>query len=173
MNLKKPTRSLKLEVDSHGQTLISPLNIRIAYQSPKSEMDLIPFLDAVLIGFLFFMLSSRLVFAPGIAVDIPRADLESLDPVLVTDVMTVSRRGANTLFFYEGALLDFEGLRGMAESEDSANVGKKGVLLIKMDADLSIQLQAELVSVAKLMGYSRVQMAIDAVEGYSDRGALY
>ena len=65
---------IKFELESPDKGLMSPLDLQIAYQSPKSEMDLLPFLDMVLIGFLFFMLSSRLVYAPGVIVDLPRAN---------------------------------------------------------------------------------------------------
>jgi len=143
---------------------MSPLNLQIAYQSPKSEMDLIPFLDLVLIGFLFFMLSSRLVYAPGMVVDLPKANTNIVKSTLVTDVLTVSKRGDNLLYFFRGAIYDFEGLKNYAKNVNVAgDAPDDTIILVKMDRQLPIQLQADLVSITRQMGYSKVQIAMEPV----------
>lgn len=154
-------KTLKLEIANQENVLISPLNLRVSYQSPRSEMDLIPFLDLVLIGFLFFMLSSRLVYAPGVVVDLPTAEATSLRSVLVSDVLTVNKRGENLLFFYGGAIYDFDGLKNYASTMKVKPHSEGSVLLVKMDGSLPIQMQADLVTIAKQMGYSKVQIAIE------------
>ena len=154
-------KTLKLEIGNQENVLISPLNLRVSYQSPRSEMDLIPFLDLVLIGFLFFMLSSRLVYAPGVVVDLPTAEATSLKQVLVSDVLTVNKRGDNLLFFYGGAIYDFEALKNYASTLNAPPHSEGAVLLVKMDGNLPIQMQADLVTIAKQMGYSKVQIAIE------------
>jgi len=156
--------AIKFELESPDQGLMSPLNLRIAYQSPKSEMDLLPFLDLVLIGFLFFMLSSRLVYAPGVVVDLPKANQQVVKSSLVTDVLTVSKRGDNLLFFYRGAIYDFEGLKNYAKSVKSGHPAEDTIILVKMSRDLPIQLQADLVAITQQMGYSKVQIAVEPVD---------
>ena len=151
----------KLELESPDQGLMSPLDLQIAYQSPKSEMDLLPFLDLVLIGFLFFMLSSRLVYAPGVVVDLPKARDEVIQSTLVTDVLTVSKRGENLLFFYRGAIYDYEGLENFAKSIDLRESNPNSIILIKMDKNLPIQMQADLIAITQEMGYGRVQIAVE------------
>lgn len=157
----KHKTTLKLEIANQDNTLISPLNLRVSYQVPKSEMDLIPFLDLVLIGFLFFMLSSRMVYTPGVVVDLPKADASVLRPVLVSDVLTVNKRGENILFFYGGAIYDFEGLKNYALTMKGKANAEGSVILVKMDGSLPIQMQADLVAITKQMGYSKVQIAIE------------
>jgi len=151
----------KLELESPDQGLMSPLDLQISYQSPKSEMDLLPFLDLVLIGFLFFMLSSRLVYAPGVVVDLPKAKDGVIQSTLVSDVLTVSKRGDNLLFFYRGAIYDKEGLENYAESIDVNQTSPDSIILVKMDKDLPIQMQADLIAITQEMGYSRVQIAVE------------
>lgn len=157
----KNKKTLTLEVPNQENTLISPLNLRVSYQPPKSEMDLIPFLDLVLIGFLFFMLSSRMVYAPGIVVDLPVANKSVLTPVLVTEVLTVNQRGENLLFFYRGAIYDFDGFKEFANASTIQHTSAGSIILVKMDGGLPVQMQADLVAITKQLGYSKVQIAIE------------
>ncbi len=164
MKKKKKTDPIKFELESPDKGLMSPLDLQIAYQSPKSEMDLLPFLDMVLIGFLFFMLSSRLVYAPGVIVDLPRANQEVVDSALVSDVLTVSKRGENLLFFYREAIYDFEGLKNYADSVDASTHDEDSIILIKMDGNLSIQMQTDLLEITQKMGFAKVQIAVELIE---------
>ncbi|MCG8525484.1 MAG: biopolymer transporter ExbD [Opitutales bacterium] len=156
----KSPKVKNLELTSPEAALISPLNLRVLYKTPRSEMDLLPFLDLLLIGFLFFLLSSSLVFAPGISIDMPDLDASVTDSALVTDVLTVAKRGENFLFFYEGSILDLEGLHAVVDDQGK-HVEEGSVLLIKMDSNLPIKVQADLVSFAKKLGYARVQLGVE------------
>ncbi len=161
---KKQKETLRFELESPDQGLMSPLNLKIAYQIPKSEMDLLPFLDLVMIGFLFFMLSSRLVYAPGIVVDLPRTQASITDSSLVTDVLTVSKRGDNLLYFYRGAIYDHEALQTYARNQQGSAGAENSILLVKMDRHLPIQLQTDLLEITREMGYARVQIAVEPVD---------
>jgi biopolymer transport protein ExbD len=154
----------KFEVESPDQGLASPLNLRIAYQVPRNEMDLLPFLDLVLIGFLFFMLSSRMVFAPGILVNTPQGQNEVLQSVLVSDVLTVSKRGDNLLFFFRGAIYDFDGLEQYALANPAASVSNHAVILLKLDRDLPIELQTELLRLMRHLGYGKAHVAVEPAQ---------
>jgi biopolymer transport protein ExbD len=160
---KTPAPSeFRLELPSLDQALISPLNLNVRYDTPRSEMDLLPFLDMVLIGLLFFMLSSRMVFAPGVVVDLPDADELVLQTALVSEVLTVSARGGKPMFFFRGAVYDEQGLRGLIPHGDAAREPRRDhVLLLKMDSVLTVQMQSDLVSLARQMGYGKVQVALD------------
>jgi biopolymer transport protein ExbD len=159
--MKKNPQRLKLELGQQGNILLSPLDLRVSYQPPKSEMDLLPFLDLILIGFLFFMLNTQLVYTPGISVDLPTADSSVLETTLVTDVMTVNERSGQQMFFYQGKIYEYDDLALHAQNIALSERDSGSVLLIKMAGTSSIQLQSDLVAIAKQLGYKSVQIAVE------------
>lgn len=141
--------------------LSSPLNLRIRYRTPGAGMDLLPFLDLLFIGLLILILGSKVVFTPGIIVDLPSADERVLSSIPVAEVLTVSERGGNQMFFFRGGIYDFDSLKVFVASQKQDDPDENAVLLLKMKGNLSLQLQTNLVSLAKDMGFSRVHVAVD------------
>ncbi|OPZ68652.1 MAG: Biopolymer transport protein ExbD/TolR [Verrucomicrobia bacterium ADurb.Bin474] len=141
--------------------LSSPLNLRIRYRTPGAGMDLLPFLDLLFIGLLILILGSKVIFTPGIIVDLPSADERVLSSIPVAEVLTVSERGGNQMFFFRGGIYDYESLKVFVASQKRDDLDEGAVLLLKMKGNLSLQLQTELVSLAKEIGFSRVHVAVD------------
>ncbi len=160
MSRKKQNKDL---VDDYSEgRLSSPLDLKIRLKSPRSDMDLVPFLDFLFIGILFFLLSSKLIYSPGIAMELPALEDSLLDNVRVDEVLSINLRDNEYLFFYRGAIYNWDRLRSYAENEDfDKERNALATLLVKMDSAVSLEMQTNIIGLCKQLGYSRIQLAIE------------
>ena len=85
-----------------------------------------------------------------------------MSSIPVAEVLPVSERRAGFFFFRGGTYdHDYDSLKVFVASQKRDDLEESAVLLLKMKGNLSLQLQTELVSLAKEIGFSRVHVAVD------------
>ncbi len=135
--------------------LSSPLGLRDQIQRPERRLDLVPFLDLAFIALLFGLLSSPLIFTPGLALRLPTAEPVHLDHLAASRVLTID--GANLL--YEGGIYQIKDLPA-AFARDLIDGDE--VLLIKAEQDFSMQTFAKIAEAADAAGFAEVLLAARA-----------
>ncbi|MBN1267979.1 MAG: biopolymer transporter ExbD [Kiritimatiellae bacterium] len=94
---------------SRGYRAISGLRRRYALtlRRARGPVDAVPLIDAALIVFLFFLVSSAFVLQPGIAIQLPAADFSSGAPYR-SMIVSISQEG---MIFFNDERTTLEGLK--------------------------------------------------------------
>lgn len=147
-------------------SLSSPLGLRRYLRRPEVGFNLLPFLDFVVIVLLFALLSSSIVFSPGVTFDLPQRQGSQLEGVPVTGVLTLrpnmilfdgARRNLANL---KPALVNYLQEQGRAEEDIVPTT-----LLVKLDRDVSMSQFLEISEIARAAGFDRIQVAASAPKG--------
>lgn len=156
--------------------LSSPLDLRTRLPRPETGFDWIPLLDLILIGLLFGLVGHRIVFAPGLALELPVA--AQVDPALGLDLPSASPPGLPgevadavltvypNMIFLEGRKIPLARLQNALENsfqERSTSVAPapSRVLLVKLDRDAPVQQLLDICEIARAAGFARVQLAAE------------
>ncbi len=136
--------------------LTSPLGLLEKLKSNERSVSPVPFLDIILIVVLLAMLGSRFIYAPGIAIDLPKSSSEFLTGKTTSAVLTVNQ---SNMLFFEGNIFNFETIENVLKEyvEKAPNDGQ--TLLLKMGQNVQIDVLFKLSEVAKKAGFEEVQLA--------------
>lgn len=148
-----------LQEDQGLGTLSSPLDLQRRVMRPQIQFDFVPFLDLCVIALLFALLHSELVFAPGLAIDLPDSQHRQLDGQPVTSVLTLRP----DMVLFDGAryrLGNLEaGFRRYFQNLEARKRDRRTVLLVKMDKQVGMQPFLSVCEIARAAGFDRVQIA--------------
>lgn len=142
------------------QTLSSglrPLGLQQILTVPERRLDAVPLFDVLLLGFMFLMLGSRFIFAPGLSVELPQSSYQALGGVPTVDVLTA--KNANFLIF-QGTKYNLDGFERFLASDLWESPPADSYLLLKADQSLDLQTFVALSQMAKAAGYEGVQLAV-------------
>ena len=128
-----------------------------------SDLSLTPLVDVVFLLLIFFMMSSSLIFQPGITVNLPetRQELES-----VADKLIITLTKEKLLFFNDQRLEDWNHLEQRLaniaynrdteanSSVDSKNGYRLPIIILKADKDLPYNDIVKIMSVTRRYGLS-------------------
>lgn len=135
-------------------SLSSPLDLRAHLKSPDLRFDAIPLVDALLIGLCLLALGSTFVSAPGQSVDLPLSDVS--EPIPVVDVLTIKH---DNMLLYAGRIFTLAEMQRFFESQYVDDEAREGMLLVKVNRDVSIQTFLTVCDAARVGGFERVQIA--------------
>jgi biopolymer transport protein ExbD len=156
-------------------SLTSPLGLMRHVRRPNLRLDVVPWLNVLLLGWLLTLLSSSYIFAPGLAVGL------GSPPSLPANLALPQTAGQPALLHIDTALtillpyyyLD-DGRHYKADLPKALNDFVKRtkrphlVLLVKMSSDVPIQIYADVCKMARDAGFETVQLAEIPVPGQDD-----
>lgn len=120
-----------------------------------------PWLDCLLIGLGFVLLSSTFLFPPGIGIQLP-SYAGPLSGQPVSSVLSV--RSGNMMIF-EDAVFTERGLQAYLSDEmqrrerEGLGAVDRGVILVQFDKEVSMQVFLKICEIAYASGFSQVQVA--------------
>lgn len=123
-------------------------------------MELVPFIDVVVVALFFVLLSSRFVLAPGISISLPTVENLPRDAAATSRVLTISESQGAQMILFEGRVfssLDAFG-RVLADRSDEF---QSEILLIRADRDVSLELLARIWDLCGKAGFERVLLAAE------------
>lgn len=136
-------------------SLSNPLNLREHITAPRLGMDAIPFLDVLLIGLCLMLMGSTFVAAPGVTVDIPKSARTEALPI--AGVLTLKH---DNMLLYEGRIFSLAEFAHYFERDMAGRMdGERGVLLVKLNRNVSMQTFLEVCDIARQAGFARVHIA--------------
>lgn len=150
--------------------LINPLGLEALLKGANSRAGWVPWVDCLLIGLGFTLLGSMFLFAPGVEIQLP-SFRGPLSGVPVASVLSI--RSGNMVIF-EDAVFTEQGLEAYLAEEKvrrdraPAAVQDRGVMLVQVDKDVSVQVFLRICEIAYASGFSKIQIAAveqDAGEG--------
>jgi len=141
--------------------LINPLGLEGSLKGANSRAGWVPWVDCLLIGLGFVLLGSRFLFAPGVEIQLPSFG-GPLPGVPVASVLSV--RSGNMVIF-EDAVFTERGLEAYLAEEKvrraqvSLEELDRGVMLVQVDRDVSMQVFLRICEIAYASGFSKIQVA--------------
>jgi biopolymer transport protein ExbD len=130
---------------------------------PDPHIDVTPMIDVVFQLVLFFMVSTTFVSAPGIQVDLPRANAQ----VVLTEQddinLWVTADGA---VFVDDEPVDLQGLR--VQLVKAAKNNPNTLVVVKADAGVSHGRVVTVMDLARGIGLTRLAIATEAETGSAE-----
>jgi biopolymer transport protein ExbD len=155
-------------------SLTSPLGLTRHVRRPDLRLEVVPWLNVLLVAWLLSLLGSRFVYAPGLAVDLGHGSsplpVQLVLPTLsggplpgspADAVLTVLTAKQDKLFIFEGRIYDLNGLRTVLRNHRHSAAGGPSVLLLKAGQDVNMQTFLEICTLARTAGFSSVQIAAE------------
>ncbi|WOO42536.1 ExbD/TolR family protein [Rubellicoccus peritrichatus] len=136
---------------------LRPLGLQQALSVPERRIDFVPLFDVLLLGFMFFMLGSRFVFAPGISIELPQSAQQTLGGIPTLDVLTVKN---DNFLIFQGTKYSLDGLELFLASDLWEQPPADSYLLLKADQSVDLQTFVSISQMAKTAGYAGVQLAV-------------
>ena len=136
--------------------LSSPLNLKSNLHPPNFRMNVVPFVDALLITLCLFMLGSRFISAPGVTVDLPK--VSNIENRSVVSVLTIRH---DKMLIYEGRIYTINEISdALAKSVNGLEADR--VLLVKLNKDVTMQTFLNICDIARGAGITQVQVASES-----------
>lgn len=111
------------------------------------------FLNFCIICIGMLLLSSEWLSPPGISVNIPTSTLSSLTIKPTTHVITID---SNDRIFFNKRFYSIDSIKDVLLTKSTA--GRR--LLVKADADISIDITTKVINIAYENGFDEVQLAV-------------
>jgi biopolymer transport protein ExbD len=147
-------------------SLTNPLELENVLSVPERRLDAAAVMDVLLITLFLSMLGSRFIFAPGmtmdLALELPVSSQSTLaavptDAVLTVKVLTAKQ---DNMYIFNGNIYTKGALEQMFRSYDKTlNEGREAILLVKADNTVTMATFTDLVDLARLAGFSKIQLA--------------
>ena len=141
--------------------IVRPLNLEAALRKPSPHFPVLAFVDVVVLMFAFGIFGSSLVTSPSLTLDLelPEAVLgdhpEDWGATWHDEVLTVTHPAQ---VFFRGQSLAI-GEVGTAVRRSTQN-REEVTLLLRMDRDLPLSRQIEVLEQLRLAGVARVRVAV-------------
>lgn len=147
-------------------SLVDPLQLQGALKSqPRKGLDATPFVDVLIILFLFAVNSSRFVLAPGMELDLVQAGSFTQTAQTPTAALTIDRHGS---IFFQGLKIPEERLGRSLESYLERHPEREPVLLVMADVSMDLEDLFELMDQARRAGFHQVHLAAEDIWSDSD-----
>ncbi len=136
--------------------LSSPFDLIDRINPPRFRIDPVPFLDLLIIALAILLISNRLLFVPGLSLDLPKAESDAFAATRVDAVLTV----VENHFILRDGVYSLETLgEGLSRAAESSSVNPDPVLLLKIDRAASADLLQRITHLAMEAGFSRIHLA--------------
>jgi biopolymer transport protein ExbD len=136
--------------------LTSPLDLKSHLHPPQFRMNVVPFINVLLIAFCIFMLGGSYITAPGVSIDLPKAT--HLDGRRVVSVLTIRH---DNMLIYEGRIFTLAEFKNELLNKNPIPRESDAVLLVKLNKDVAMQSFLDLCDIVRVSGYSQIQVATE------------
>jgi len=127
---------------------------------PEPEINLIPFIDVLLVVLIFLMLSTTYSKFTELQVRLPAADAEQLRDYPKEVIVTVSSDGR---YMVNKTMVDGRGIEPLgAALSHAAKAGKDSVIIISADATATHQAVITVMEAARRQGLTQITFAIQS-----------
>lgn len=124
---------------------------------PEPEINLIPFIDVLLVVLIFLMLSTTYSKFTGLQVTLPAADAEQLRDYPEEVIVAVSSDGR---YMVNKTMVDGRGIEPLgAALTQAARAGKDSVIIISADATATHQAVITVMEAARRQGLTQITFA--------------
>ena len=124
---------------------------------PEPEINLIPFIDVLLVVLIFLMLSTSYSKFTELQVKLPAADAEQLRDYPKEVIVAVSSDGR---YMVNKMLVDGRGIESLgAALTQAAKAGKDSVIIISADASATHQAVITVMEAARRQGLTQITFA--------------
>lgn len=124
---------------------------------PEPEINLIPFIDVLLVVLIFLMLSTSYSKFTELQVRLPAADAEQLRDYPKEVIVAVSSDGR---YMVNKSLVDGRGIESLGEAlTQAAKAGKDSVIVISADASATHQAVITVMEAARRQGLTQITFA--------------
>jgi len=124
-------------------------------EDPIAEINIVPFVDIILVVLIIFMVTAPLVLKPAIDVSLPQASSgETKDKDKNLDVI-ISAAGD---LYVNGKQSDIEGLKQQATA--TANSSVESGAILNADKAVTLEKLTEVIDAIKLAGVKKVAFSI-------------
>ena len=114
-----------------------------------SYINVVPFIDVMLVLLTIVLMTSTFVASGLIPVELPKV-AGKYENAMRTRTIEIDKAGS---IYYQGASVDLPGLKGQL-----GDISKDTPVLIRADRDLPLQNFVEVLDVIKTMGFKRVSL---------------
>ncbi len=143
------------------------LTLKLDNEVPKAvALNFWPFFDICVIGLFATLYGSNFVIAPGISIDLPRANHMQSAVAQRLEVMSVDEISGEEQIYFEDRLLKLETLEKMLRIR--GEIPENVALLIRIDASVSAQTITSIFEIAESAGYQNIQWATENRELQTD-----
>lgn len=143
------------------------LTLKLENELPKTAaLNFWPFFDICVIGLFATLYGSNFVIAPGISIDLPRANHMQSAVAQRLEVMSVDEVSGEEQIYFEDRLLKLETLEKMLRIR--GEIPENVALLIRIDGSVSAQTFTSIWEIAKTAGYGNIQLATENRESVPD-----
>lgn len=146
--------------------LSNPLELKRHLTGTQPRFSTLPFVDVVLLGLFFVIISSRFVFFQGVPFDLATAQSGSLSGLPVSSVLTVRQ---NQVLIFEGEKVALEHLVKEFEAFLEGEAALEPVLLVRVHPNVPSQDLIAVCDAAKAAGFRGVQLAAQGMEPVAGR----
>lgn len=138
-----------------------PFQLEARVSKPAGGLDLVPFLDVVVILLFFGLLGSRFILSPGVAVNLrlPTMLGAPTDALPTSRVLTIGEVAGSEMVIFEDRILNMVSLERLFTEREGAFADE--VLLVRIDRDVSMVLLVRLCDLAKRAGFSQILLAAE------------
>ncbi len=143
------------------------LTLNLESELPRAcSLNFWPFFDFCVIGLFATLYGSNFVIAPGISIDLPRANHIQSSVAQRLEVMSVDEVSGEEQIYFEDRLLKLETLEKMLRIR--GEIPKNVALLVRIDGSVSAQTFTSILEIAKSAGYQNIQWATEDPETVPD-----
>lgn len=137
--------------------LTRPLNLGATTEAPRFRVDAVPFIDLFALCLFFVFLSGKLVFSPGIPLDLPTSTDSEIAGYRTDAVLTLLDDG----FILDGGIYPPDRL-GEILTRTAAEIGSPDAsILIKVAANTPLQTFTRIAEDCRTAGFGRVIVAVE------------
>jgi biopolymer transport protein ExbD len=141
-----------------------PMNFNKRRQSDEPEINLIPFIDVLLVVLIFLMLTTTYTKMTELKINLPVANAQASKPRPRELVVLVTSDGR---YVVDRQLLDGRGVEALAASlSRAAGTAKDTVIVVTADASATHQSVINVMDAARRVGLSQFTFA---TQGQSDK----
>jgi biopolymer transport protein ExbD len=141
-----------------------PMNFNKRRQSDEPEINLIPFIDVLLVVLIFLMLTTTYTKMTELKINLPVANAQASKPRPRELVVLVTADGR---YVVDRQLLDGRGVEALAASlSRAAGTAKDTVIVVTADASATHQSVINVMDAARRVGLSQLTFA---TQGQSDK----
>jgi len=122
---------------------------------PIAEINIVPFVDIILVVLIIFMVTAPLVMKPAIDVSLPQASSGEVKETEKNLDVIISPEGE---LYVNGKATDLDGLK--AEATDTAAKAVDSGAILNADKAVTLEKLTEVIDVIKLAGVKKVAFSI-------------
>jgi biopolymer transport protein ExbD len=159
-------KTKELSSTSEVTALTQPLGLRKYRKLSKAWFPFMPMVDFCAMGCLLFLLSSQIIFTPGVSIDLPKIDHHTHSAINSMGVLTILTGSGTDKILFDGYMWNLHdpNLFKALQEFDQRYAPQETNLLVKMDRMTPGQTLHDLSSIARSAGIDRLHIASELLE---------